>query len=145
VSFFPSIQLTLNHLLLVDLYYLDGLEGGGRGLSIFENEVPFPELGRLAAEQRASDSRLIRFCDALEPGALARQVVLDRGQDGLTSEAAHAVLSHLFVHQIHHRGQVHAMLAGTPVAPPQLDEFFLAWDAPRRERELRELGLEAPE
>jgi uncharacterized damage-inducible protein DinB len=145
VSFFPSIQLTLSHILLVDLYYLDALEAGGRGLAIFENELPFPELGRLAAEQRASDARLIRFCDGLEPAALARRVVLDRGEDGLTAETVHAVLSHLFVHQIHHRGQVHAMLAGTRVAPPQLDEFFLAWDAPRRERELRELGLEACE
>jgi uncharacterized damage-inducible protein DinB len=53
----------------------------------------------------------------------------------------HAVLSHLFVHQIHHRGQAHAMLAGTRVKPPQLDEFFLAWDAPLREQEVRKLGL----
>jgi len=53
----------------------------------------------------------------------------------------HAVLAHLFVHQIHHRGQAHAMLSGTRVAPPQLDEFFLVWDAPRRAAELRRLGL----
>jgi uncharacterized damage-inducible protein DinB len=26
VGFFPSLQLTLNHILLVDYYYLDGLE-----------------------------------------------------------------------------------------------------------------------
>ena len=39
-----------------------------------------------------------------------------------------ALLPHLFQHQIHHRGQAHAMLAGTGVAPPQLDEFFLDWD-----------------
>ena len=37
-------------------------------------------------------------------------------------------LLHLFQHQIHHRGQAHAMLAGTSVAPPQLDEFFLEFD-----------------
>ena len=43
VSFFPSLQLTLNHILLVDWYYLDGLEKGGRGLSMFENELPFPD------------------------------------------------------------------------------------------------------
>ena len=48
---------------------------------------------------------------------------------------------HLFQHQIHHRGQVHAMLAGTPVKPPQLDEFFMAEEAPLRESELRDLGL----
>jgi uncharacterized damage-inducible protein DinB len=53
------------------------------------------------------------------------------------------VLAHLFQHDIHHRGQVHAMLAGTRVAPPQLDEFFLAQDAPLRAAELEALGLAA--
>jgi uncharacterized damage-inducible protein DinB len=49
------------------------------------------------------------------------------------------VLPHVFVHQIHHRGQVHAMLSGTAAAPPQLDEFFLAADAPLRVAELSDL------
>jgi uncharacterized damage-inducible protein DinB len=48
---------------------------------------------------------------------------------------------HLFVHQIHHRGQAHAMLAGTSVKPPQLDEFFLAQDLPLRAGDLRALAL----
>ena len=54
------------------------------------------------------------------------------------------VLAHLFNHQTHHRGQVHALLlqAGTP--PPQLDEFFLRADAPRRAAELQRLGLDDP-
>ena len=51
------------------------------------------------------------------------------------------MLAHLFVHQIHHRGQVHAMLSGTGVAPPQLDEFFLSQDAALRRPELAALGL----
>ena len=33
------------------------------------------------------------------------------------------------------------MLSGTPVAPPQLDEFFCAMDAPLREQEFAELGF----
>lgn len=39
-----------------------------------------------------------------------------------------------------HRGQAHAMLSGTPVAPPQLDEFFCVFYAPRRAAELRAMG-----
>jgi uncharacterized damage-inducible protein DinB len=54
------------------------------------------------------------------------------------------VLAHLFQHDIHHRGQVHAMLAGTALAPPQLDEFFLAQDAAMRSDDLRALGLAEP-
>ena len=58
-------QLTLNHILLVDWYYLDGLEKGGRGLSIFDSKVPFPRLPDLAVAQRAADARLVRYCDCL--------------------------------------------------------------------------------
>jgi uncharacterized damage-inducible protein DinB len=141
VSFFPSLQLTLNHILVVDWYYLDGLEQGGRGLAVFESELPFPRLSALAAAQADADQRLVRYCDRVTEDALERVITLDRGAHGLTHEAVHAVLAHLFVHQIHHRGQAHAMLAGTAVKPPQLDEFFLAWDAPLREHELNELGL----
>ena len=141
VSFFPSLAATLNHILLVDWYYLDGLEKGGRGLSIFESEVPFPTLSDLAVAQRATDTRLVRYCDGLTEEALEEVVTFDRGEHGLHREAVHAVLPHLYVHQIHHRGQAHAMLAGTRIKPPQLDEFFLAGDAPLREHELKELGL----
>jgi uncharacterized damage-inducible protein DinB len=140
-SFFPSLQQTLNHILIVDWYYLDGLEQGGRGRATYAEEVPFPRLTDLAVAQRACDLRLVRFCDGLGEADLERSVALDRGEHGITQESVHAVLSHLFVHQIHHRGQAHAMLAGTHVPPPQLDEFFLAWDAPLRRAELEELGL----
>ena len=60
---------------------------------------------------------------------------------GVEVESIARLLAHLFQHQIHHRGQVHAMLAGTPVAPPQLDEFFCANEAHLRARELAEIGL----
>ena len=70
----------------------------------------------------------------------AKQKVLARGGH-VQIEKARDVLMHLFVHQIHHRGQVHAMLAGTPVAPPQLDEFFLREELSLRENELKELDL----
>ena len=60
---------------------------------------------------------------------------------GVAARNATRLLAHLFQHQIHHRGQAHAMLAGTAVAPPQLDEFFCANEAHLRARELAELGL----
>jgi uncharacterized damage-inducible protein DinB len=136
VSFFPTLQATLNHILVVDAFYLDGLEAGGRGLATLANEIPFPRMAELSAAQRESDARLVRFCESLDPAGLGREVILDRGDEGLTRESVSAVLAHLFVHQIHHRGQAHAMLAGTRVPPPQLDEFFLEYDRPRRASEL---------
>jgi uncharacterized damage-inducible protein DinB len=140
-SFFPSIPLTLNHILTVDWYYLDALEEGGKGRSVFDVEMPLPDLGPLTAAQRASDMRLVAFTNGLtDDASLARKVRMDRG-DHFQVETVADVLLHLNVHQIHHRGQVHAMLSGTSVKPPPLDEFFMSEELPLREAELRELGL----
>ncbi len=141
VSFFPSLRLTLNHILIVDWYYIDALVAGGRGRACFANEVPFPDFSELAAAQRASDLQLVAFCDGLDGAGLSRTAVLDRGKRGLKYETVAAVLAHLYIHQIHHRGQAHAMLSGTPVAPPQLDEFFLKEDALNSAPELASLGI----
>jgi uncharacterized damage-inducible protein DinB len=56
------------------------------------------------------------------------------------TERADRLLLHLFQHQIHHRGQAHAMISGTAVAPPQLDEFFSIAEASLRAAEFKELG-----
>ena len=137
-SFFPSIHATLSHILLVDLYYLDGMTGGGRGPSIFADEDPYASFEPLRREQRASDARLVDL--VCEAGDFDAPVSLQR-RDHVQTDRLGMVLLHLFQHQIHHRGQVHATLSGTPVAPPQLDEFFLADELPRREAELRHLDL----
>lgn len=134
-SFFPSIRETLDHILLVDTYYLDMLEGRS-----WRPWVPTSGFGELDTAQRRSDRRLATFCDALDEARLETVVILDRGEQGRFPERAAAVLAHLFVHQIHHRGQVHAMLSGTSVAPPQLDEFFLDQDARLRSKDFAELG-----
>ena len=40
------------------------------------------------------------------------------------------VLSHLFLHHAHHRGQVHALLSQTSVPPPALDLTYFPRMAP---------------
>ncbi|WP_455374172.1 DinB family protein [Limibacillus halophilus] len=139
VSFFPSIRLTLEHNLEVDRYYIDALEGGGLGMKVRDAE------GLMSAEllgeaQRASDLKLTAFCKSLDEAGLERIVELQRA-GRIQRESVLRVLQHLFQHQIHHRGQAHALLAGTSVKPPQLDEFFLAEDAPIRAAEFAALGL----
>jgi len=46
-SFFPSIQATLNHILIVDRFYVDALEGGTLGPAAWANPVPCPTLAEL--------------------------------------------------------------------------------------------------
>ncbi|HEV7369056.1 DinB family protein [Arenibaculum sp.] len=138
-GFFPSIRLTLDHILGVDRFYLDALEG--RRTAAAE----LPDFTALAEAQRVSDRRLIAFCDALDEAGIEAEVTLARADGRRSVERAGAVLMHLFVHQIHHRGQVHAMLSGTPVPPPQLDEFLLREDAARRAADLAALGWDHPD
>jgi uncharacterized damage-inducible protein DinB len=142
-SFFPSIHLTLNHILVVDWYYLDALDNGGRRWrEIYAlDDTPCPTFADVRREQTAADRRLIAFCDNLSVTQVDDAVILHRPGDLEYPERIQDVLAHLFQHDIHHRGQVHAMLAGTEVAPPQLDEFFLEQDAPLRAGELAALGL----
>ena len=65
---------------------------------------------------------------------------MDRGNGKIQRDLAGHVLAHLFMHQTHHRGQAHAMLAGTTVKPPQLDEFLMPSDAPWRAADMSALG-----
>jgi uncharacterized damage-inducible protein DinB len=145
-GFFPSLKATLNHIVTVDWYYVDALERALAGRDpnheperFFQPEEPFANCVRLAAAQRDVDRRLVAACVGLGDAQLDMPVPLMR-RAGLQTETLTRLLAHLFQHQIHHRGQAHAMLAGTAVAPPQLDEFFCANEAHLRAAELAELG-----
>jgi uncharacterized damage-inducible protein DinB len=145
-SFFPSIKATLNHIVTVDWFYIDALEREERGedphpdyYAFFDPEEPFCTCEGLKAAQLQSDLRLIDYCKRLADDTLGREVTILRG-DLVQRETRQRLLAHLFVHQVHHRGQVHAMLAGSPVPPPQLDEFFSEMDREARAEDLRELG-----
>jgi uncharacterized damage-inducible protein DinB len=141
VSFFPSLWQTLNHILIVDWYYVDALEANGRGAAAFANETPYDTMAELAQAQAAVDARLMAYCDALQAQDLTTSVALDRGKKGILYDPVCRLLPHVFMHQTHHRGQAHAMLSGTHVKPPQLDEFFMATDAQFRTVELAQLGM----
>lgn len=138
-GFFPSLQATLNHIYIVDHFYIDALEGGWLGPKAWENRIPYPALGDLAAAQTLMDSRLIAVCEALTPELLDATVRVNR-VTRVQTERRDRLLMHLFQHQIHHRGQAHAMLSGTSRKPPQLDEFFSIGEAPLRAGEFAELG-----
>ena len=138
--FFGSIHNTLYHILLVDHRYLARIEGRPPPDELTA-DVPTGDLAALGASQRAADRRLIDMVGALDEAGLSRPVRIVDEAGRAWVDPLYRVLAHLFVHQVHHRGQVHDLLSQTAVAPPQLDEFFLAQDAARRAEEMRDLGL----
>jgi uncharacterized damage-inducible protein DinB len=150
-GFFPSIKSTLNHNVTVDWYYVAALERSLRGdpvdpaaRRVFDPEEPFATAAALLDAQHDVDRRLVAVCRSLTEADLERPVGILR-RTGVLYESVTRLLGHLFQHQIHHRGQAHAMLAGTSVAPPQLDEFFCANEADLRAGDLAELGLSEAE
>ena len=146
VGFFPSIRATMEHVHAVDLYYLDAAIGGGPGPRAFSDAPRFAAPGDLAPAQAAQDARLTTLCEGLDETGLAVRVMTDRGAAGRCEERLDLLLLHLFQHQVHHRGQVHAMLSGTATPPPQLDEFFLSdpKEVALRAAELDALGFSEP-
>jgi len=138
-GFFPSLQATLNHIYIIDLFYVDALEGGWLGPEAWTNLIPCSTVAELMPAQAAIDRRLITVCDALTSADLDGIVRVNRDTE-VQSERRDRLLMHLFQHDIHHRGQAHAMLSGTSVKPPQLDEFFAVGEAPLRADEFRTLG-----
>jgi len=138
-SFFPGLAKTLNHILAVDVYYLAALHGEADMEAQWAALQPCDTLDELAAAQARADQRFIALLDALSPEQLDEVIDLDRG-DHIQRERRGHVIAHLVNHQVHHRGQAHAMLAGTAVPPPQLDEFLMPSEAHLRAAEMAALG-----
>jgi uncharacterized damage-inducible protein DinB len=139
-SFFPSLAATLEHILAVDLYYIAALEGDAAMAGVWRDAPRGVGLAVLADAQARADQRLVDHVGALSPAALDEVVDLDRGGGRIQRERRGHVIAHLLQHQVHHRGQAHAMLAGTEVAPPQLDEFLMPSEAHLRADDMRALG-----
>ena len=125
-GFFPSLCKTLNHVYEVDLYYIDSLEAGGRGLAVYDRDE-VRDAAALSVLQAEADMHFAAFCRAMTPERLHETRVTER-DEGRIEETVAALILHLVQHQVHHRGQAHVQLQDAGVAPPQLDEFYLEYD-----------------
>jgi uncharacterized damage-inducible protein DinB len=138
-GFFPSLRATLNHILIIDHFYVDAMEGCTLGPAAWANQEPCLTLAELKQAQSAVDRRLLKIVEGLGDEGLQDIVSVHRGAT-IQRERMDRLLLQLFQHQVHHRGQAHAMLSSTSVKPPQLDEFFAEGEAPLRAAEFAELG-----
>src|SRR5690349_14533919 len=86
-SFFPSIQATLNHILIIDRFYVDALEGGTLGPAAWADPIPCPTVAGLRSAQAAVDRRLIAWCEALDEAGPDRIIRVHRGTREQTERA----------------------------------------------------------
>ncbi|MEL6551715.1 MAG: DinB family protein [Pseudomonadota bacterium] len=127
-AFFGSIARTLNHILGDDQTWLARLRRDEAGAAARVARFPYADAPRdwetFVRARRAVDSEITDFMDALGAGDLDAEIPWLRGSERLTTPAGFMV-AHLFNHQTHHRGQVHAMLGQLGVAPPVTDLMVL--------------------
>lgn len=139
-SFFPSLKGTLDHILAVDLYYLAALNGESDMERQWRDAPKCETVADLASAQAAVDLRFVEHVGALDDAGLEDVIAMQRGHGRIQPERRGHVIAHLLQHQVHHRGQAHAMLAGTNVKPPPLDEFLMPSEAHFREADLKAVG-----
>ena len=121
--FFGSILATANHILWADRAWLHRLGAGP------EPSVPPARNTRItgsgaewAAERRITDSAILAWAEALEDADCTGEMSWIAGLSGQAmTEEKSVVLTHLFLHQVHHRGQLHAALTGLGVPTRDTD------------------------
>ena len=126
---FGSIRATFSHLLWGDAMWMSRLAGWERPAGgIAETLVFETDWRRLRARRAEADAGIVGWADGLGPEALADDLAWWSGAAGreITKPRALCVL-HMFNHQTHHRGQIHAMLTAAGARPGDTD-LFLAPD-----------------
>ncbi len=130
VGFFPSLSKTLNHILVGDTVWMGRLDGSGApGIGALDQTL-HAEFVPLSKARAALDERIVRFIDSLTEERLGETLTYRTMAGGAMETAVDQVLTHVFNHQTHHRGQAHAMLSSTEVAPPVLDLIYFLRDHP---------------
>ena len=122
-AFFGSIHNTLNHLLVADRIWLARIERKEHGIKSLD-QVLYDDLATLRAAREAEDAHICALTDGLDAAALMNTWSYSNMAGTPQETRLDWILSHLFNHQTHHRGQVHDTLSQTSTAPPPLDLLY---------------------
>ena len=110
-AFFKSIYLTLNHITYGDLAFLSRFTGEPADVPEPAVEL-FNGFAQLRGAREALDQRLLAWAATLTPHWLAQPLTYASKIDGkLRTVPKWALVTHMFNHQTHHRGQVTTMLS----------------------------------
>lgn len=126
-AFFGSIHATLNHLLWADRIWMHRLAGtpkpdGG----IPESISIYDDWNDLKHERTAFDAGMLEWAERLDSAALAGELTWYSGaMKAQVSKPKWLLVTHMFNHQTHHRGQVHCMLTQAGGKPSDTDLPFM--------------------
>ena len=120
-AFFKSVHGTLNHLLVGDRIWMQRITGEGDAPTRLD-AILYEDFAGLRVARAAEDARIIAYVGGLTEEDLGRKVryrTISRPAD-IEQELVYT-LPHVFNHQTHHRGQVHALLTRIAQDAPSLD------------------------
>jgi len=126
-AFFGSIHATLNHVLWADRIWMSRLAGvpSPRG-GIPESVSLYDDWGELKQERKAFDAVVIDWADRLDGASLAGELAYYSGAiKSHLRKPKWVLVTHMFNHQTHHRGQVHCMLTQAGGKPGDTDLPFM--------------------
>jgi len=120
-AFFGSIHGTWNHLLLGDRLWLARLQAQPQPYQRLDLQL-FADFAELRAAQSVGDQVLLDWIQCMDTDDLQRRIAfrsLSTGQDKVLAVAT--MLTTLFVHKTHHRGQITALLSQCGCAYGDID------------------------
>ena len=126
-AFFGSIEQTLSHILWGDTIWMSRFDGW----ELLEAENPHREgfsrcWASLERARKVADQRLLDWAGRVAEDDLIGELSWYSGAVGREVTKPRALLIvHMFNHQTHHRGQVHAMLTAAGAKPDDTDIPFM--------------------
>ena len=126
-AFFRSIHGTLSHLAWGDTVWLARFTGAAPPqVTIKESPGFVPDWAGLVALRDDLDRRIAAWASELTADGLSGDLRWFSGALGRDVAKPKAMLVvHMFNHQTHHRGQVHAMLTAAGARPADTDLFAM--------------------
>jgi uncharacterized damage-inducible protein DinB len=126
-AFFGSIHATLNHLLWADRIWMSRLAGTPRPAGGIPESVSLHgDWAELRREREDFDTVMVDWADRLDAAALAGELAYYSGAiKAEVRKPKWLLVTHMFNHQTHHRGQVHCMLTQAGGKPGDTDLPFL--------------------
>ena len=110
-AFFRSIYLTLNHIAYGDLAFLARFDGTPDAVPALGQDL-FGGFEALRREREALDARIVYWSGSVGPEWLAEDLTYTSKVDGqVRTFPRWVIVTHMFNHQTHHRGQVTTLLS----------------------------------
>ena len=126
-AFFGSIHATLSHLIWADHTWMSRFDRWEKPeAGIRESGSWIDDWGELKSKRRISDARMVHWGERMTDDWLKGDVTWWSGAAKReVSKPRWLLVTHLFNHQTHHRGQVHAMLTAAGARPDDTDLFLM--------------------